>query len=87
MTNNYSTTRKTNYIDCTECASKLNREILAKSRPLNVYPICSLTLRPVSIKEGEVARFSKAKKAIQEGNKRLAKSNKNIRWLKIEYHT
>lgn len=94
QSDNYPATRKSEYIGCPECGSKLNREILAKSRKPNNCPVCNSDLRPVSIREREVSRFAKAKankekaeRLLREEKKKLAKSSKNIRWMvKIEYH-
>lgn len=92
---NYPATRKSEYIGCPSCGSKLNRKILAKSKKPNICPVCGTDLRPASLREREVARFAKAKaskesteKALKEEKKKLAKASKTIRWLvKIEYHT
>lgn len=92
---NYPATRKSKYIGCPSCGSKLNREFLAKKEKPNICPVCSADVRPASLRSRDTARFAKAKankekaeKELKDEKKKLANSSKNIRWMvKIEYHT
>ena len=81
----YIKTRKSQFIGCSNCKSKMNSQYLSG----NFCPICHADLRPESTLKAIAAAQNKWKKAQRERENYInTHGTKEINWLvKIEYHT
>lgn len=82
---NHVTARKSAYIGCPHCKSKLSREYLKR----DACPLCGTDLRSDTVKErikGYDAKIAELKKRLADEKKKLA-AKAPVKWLvKYEYH-